>query len=110
MKIAACSLKRTQVTGFLMELKKHKKPLKEFDPLVWQATVNHARVERDCTITFVFRDGTEVKANIKNGVTRALLAGAAIAVEVAFALICFLRFYNYAAWISGFIRVRPSPP
>ena len=47
----------------------------------------------------------EGKANIKNGVTRALLAGAAIAVEVAFALICFLRFYNYAAWISGFIRV-----
>lgn len=54
--------------GFLEELKKHKKPLKEFDPLVWQATVNHARVERDCTITFVFRDGTEVKAKIKNGV------------------------------------------
>ena len=46
----------------------------------------------------------EGKANIKNGVSRALLAGAAIAVEVAFALISFLRFSNYAAWISGFIR------
>lgn len=31
-------------------------------------TVNHARVDNDCTITFVFRDGTEVKAKIKNGV------------------------------------------
>lgn len=68
MKIAACSLKRTQVTAFLAELKKHRRPLKQFDPLIWQATVNHARVERDCTITFVFRDGTEIKAKIKNGV------------------------------------------
>ena len=68
MKIAACSLKRTQVTAFLAELRKHDHPLTEFDPLVWQATVNHARVDSDCTITFVFRDGTEVKAKIKNGV------------------------------------------
>ena len=68
MKIAACSLKRTQVTAFLAELRKHDHPLSEFDPLVWQATVNHARVDNDCTITFVFRDGTEVKAKIKNGV------------------------------------------
>lgn len=68
MKIAACSLKRTQVTAFLAELRKHDHSLSEFDPLVWQATVNHARVDNDCTITFVFRDGTEVKAKIKNGV------------------------------------------
>ena len=68
MKIAACSLKRTQVTAFLAELRKHDHPLTEFDPLVWQATVNHARVDNDCTITFIFRDGTEVKAKIKNGV------------------------------------------
>lgn len=68
MKIAERSLKRTQVTAFLMELKKYDQPLKEFDPLVWQATINHARVDKDCTITFFFRDGTEVKAKIKNGV------------------------------------------
>ena len=68
MNIAACSLKRTQVTTFLAELQKHDHPLTEFDPLVWQAMVNHARVDNDCTITFIFRDGTEVKAKIKNGV------------------------------------------
>lgn len=68
MKIAACSLKRTQVTAFLMELKKHDHPLTEFDPLVWQATVNHARVDLNCNITFCFRDGSEVKTKIRNGV------------------------------------------
>lgn len=68
MKIASCSLKRTQVTTFLMELKKHEHPLSEFDPLVWQATVNHARVDHDCNITFCFRDGSEVKTKIRNGV------------------------------------------
>lgn len=68
MKIASCSLKRTQVTAFLMELKKHEHPLSEFDPLVWQATVNHARVDHDCNITFCFRDGSEVKTKIRNGV------------------------------------------
>ena len=68
MKIAACSLKRTQVMAFLMELKKHDHPLSEFDPLVWQATVNHARVDHNCNITFCFRDGSEVKAKIRNGV------------------------------------------
>lgn len=68
MKIASCSLKRTQVTAFLMELKKHEHPLSEFDPLAWQATVNHARVDHDCNITFCFRDGSEVKTKIRNGV------------------------------------------
>ncbi len=68
MKIASCSLKRTQITAFLMELKKHEHPLSEFDPLVWQATVNHARVDHDCNITFCFRDGSEVKTKIRNGV------------------------------------------
>lgn len=67
-KIADCKTKHTQVTGFLMELKKHDHPLKEFDPLVWQAVMNRARVDNDCTITFVFRDGTEVKTKITNGV------------------------------------------
>lgn len=68
MKIASCSLKRTQITAFLMELKKHEHPLSEFDPLVWQATVNHARVDHDSNITFCFRDGSEVKTKIRNGV------------------------------------------
>lgn len=68
MKIASCGLKRTQITAFLMELKKHDHPLSEFDPLVWQATVNHARVDHDCNIVFCFRDGSEVKTKIRNGV------------------------------------------
>ena len=38
------------------------------DPLVWQATLNHMRVNPDCTVTFVFRDGTEVSRPIENGV------------------------------------------
>ncbi len=68
MKIATCKIKRTQITGFLTELKKHDHPLTEFDPMVWQAMINRARVDNDCTITFIFRDGTEVKTKIKNGV------------------------------------------
>ncbi len=68
MRIAACTAKRTQVLSFLMELKKHDHPLTEFDPLVWQAVIHHAQVDSDCTITFVFRDGSEIKAPIKNGV------------------------------------------
>lgn len=68
MKIAACSAKRIQINGFLRELRKHEHPLRKFDPLVWQATVHHAQVNADCTITFVFRDGSEVTTAIKNGV------------------------------------------
>lgn len=68
MKIAACAAKRTQITGFLKELKKHEHPLSAFDPLVWQAVINYATVNRDCTITFIFRDGTERTVPIKNGV------------------------------------------
>lgn len=68
MKIAACSLKRTRVLGFLMELKKHDHPLKEFDPLVWQATVHHVQIDSDCTVTFFFRDGTKLKTKINPGV------------------------------------------
>lgn len=68
MKIAACSAKRVQITGFLNELMKHDAPLAKFDPLVWQAVINYATVNRDCTITFTFRDGTEKTVPIKNGV------------------------------------------
>lgn len=34
MKIAACRAKRTQVQGFLAELKKHRKPVEKFDPII----------------------------------------------------------------------------
>ena len=68
LKIAACASKRVQITGFLNELMKHDAPLAKFDPLVWQAVINYATVNRDCTITFTFRDGTEKTVPIKNGV------------------------------------------
>ncbi|MCK9350951.1 MAG: hypothetical protein M0P44_07015 [Clostridiales bacterium] len=63
LKIAAA--KRVQITGFLNELMKHDAPLTKFDPLVWQAVINFATVNRDCTITFTFRDGTEEKGTVK---------------------------------------------
>ena len=63
LKIAAA--KRVQITGFLNELMKHDAPLTKFDPLVWQAVINFATVNRDCTITFTFRDGTEEKETVK---------------------------------------------
>ena len=68
LKIAACASKRVQITGFLNELMKHDAPLAKFDPLVWQTVINFATVNRDCTITFTFRDGTEKTVPIKNGV------------------------------------------
>lgn len=68
LKIAACAAKRVQITGFLNELMKHDAPLAKFDPLVWQAVINYATVNRNCTITFTFRDGTEKTVPIKNGV------------------------------------------
>ena len=68
--ISKCAAKRVQVSSFLKELQKYDGPLKEFDPLIWQATLNHAVVLKNCTITFVFRDGTEVTRKIKNGVRK----------------------------------------
>ena len=66
--IALCAAKRVQVGAFLAELEKRKTPLAKFDPLVWQATLNYMKVNPDCTVTFVFRDGTEVSRPIEPGV------------------------------------------
>ena len=60
--------KRVLVNAFLEELKKHDGPLTAFDPLVFQATVNYVTVSRDCTVTFLFRDGTEATEIIQKGV------------------------------------------
>lgn len=68
MKIAACRSKRILVESFLEELEKHDTALPEFDQMVWQSCVNHAKVNKDCTITFVFRDGTEETTPITNAV------------------------------------------
>ena len=67
-KISLLAAKRLLVKAFLEELKKHDGPLKKFDPLVFQATINYVTVNRNCTVTFLFRDGTKVTEKIKNGV------------------------------------------
>ena len=41
--------------------------LVEFDPLVWQAAVHYMVINEDCTVKFVFRDGTELPWMIDPG-------------------------------------------
>ncbi|MDD3860355.1 MAG: hypothetical protein PHW83_09175, partial [Bacteroidales bacterium] len=67
-KIALCAAKKVQVRGFLQLLKKQKKTLVEFDPLVWQAAVHYMTIYEDCMVKFVFRDGTELPWVIDPGV------------------------------------------
>lgn len=67
-KIALCAAKKVQVRGFLQLLKKQKKALVEFAPLVWQAAVHYMVINEDCTVKFVFRDGTELPWVIDPGV------------------------------------------
>jgi site-specific DNA recombinase len=67
-KIALCAAKKVQVRGFLQLLKEQKKALVEFDPLVWQAAVHYMIIYEDCTVKFVFRDGTELPWVINPGV------------------------------------------
>ena len=67
-KISLLAAKRLLVNAFLAELAKHDGPLTAFDPLVFQATVNYVTVNEDCTVTFLFRDGTEATQIIEKGV------------------------------------------
>jgi hypothetical protein len=67
-KIAICAAKKVQVRGFLQLLKRQKKALAEFDPLVWQAAVHYMVINEDCTVKFMFRDGTELPWVIDPGV------------------------------------------
>ena len=67
-KIARCAAKKVQISGFLQLLKKQKKVLVEFDPLVWQAAIHYMVINEDCTVKFVFRDGTELPWVIDPGV------------------------------------------
>ena len=62
--ISLLAAKQVLVNAFLEELKKHD----AFDPLVFQATVNYVTVSKDCTVTFLFRDGTEATETIQKGV------------------------------------------
>ena len=62
--IAKLKAKRTIVRNFLTTLGKLDGPLTEFDPLIFQATIHHVTVFRDCTVKFTFRDGTEVDGTV----------------------------------------------
>ena len=66
--ISLMAAKRLLVNAFLEELEKHDGPLTAFDPLVFQATINYVTVNADCTVTFLFRDGTETTQTIQKGV------------------------------------------
>jgi len=66
--ISLLAAKRLLVNAFLSELAKFDGPLTVFDPLVFQATVNYVTVRKDCAVTFLFRDGTEVTETIQKGV------------------------------------------
>lgn len=66
--ISLRNAKRLLVNAFLDELSKHDGPLTTFDPQIFQATVNYVTVNPDCTMTFLFRDGTEITEIITNGV------------------------------------------
>ena len=68
--IGLLAAKRIQITAFLRELDKFDGLIKEFDPLVFQAMVNYIKVNSDCTVIFVFRDGTELLWPIQNGVRK----------------------------------------
>jgi len=67
-KIALCAAKKVQVRGFLQLLRKQKTALVDFDPLVWQAAVHYMVINEDCTVKFVFRDGTKLPWVIDPGV------------------------------------------
>ena len=67
-KISLLAAKRLLVNAFLEELAKHDGPLTAFDPFVFQATVNYVTINADCTVTFLFRDGTETTQTIEKGV------------------------------------------
>lgn len=67
-KIFLLAAKRLLVNALLAELAKHDGPLTAFDPLVFQKTVNYVTVNEDCTVTFLFRDGTEATQIIEKGV------------------------------------------
>ena len=67
-KIAMCAAKKVQVRGFLQLLQNQKTALVEFAPLVWQAAIQCMIIYEDCTVKFVFRDGTELPWRIESGV------------------------------------------
>jgi len=63
-----CAAKKSQVKSFLKILKKQKAPLTQFEPLLWQAAVNHMIIYHDMTVKIILRDGSELPWTIERGV------------------------------------------
>lgn len=58
--IAARTSKANAIGGFMFELAESDEPLFQFDAHLWVATIEKAVVQRDGTITFVFKSGTVI--------------------------------------------------
>jgi hypothetical protein len=54
------SARKERIRIFLDELRQADGLVTDFDEGLWSATVEYARVSADKTLTFVFRDGTEI--------------------------------------------------
>ena len=67
-KIAALSSKRVRAEQYLKALTGRNGPMTEFEPLAWQAVVDHATIGTDGKITFFLRDGSKAAETVKSGV------------------------------------------
>ena len=67
-KISALNSKRIQAKRYFRTCSGMVGPMVEFDPLAWQAMVDHASMYHDGTITFFLRDGTEKREYVRSGV------------------------------------------
>ena len=67
-KISALNSKRIQAKRYFRTCSGMVGPMVEFDPMAWQAMVDHASMYHDGTITFFLRDGTEKREYVRSGV------------------------------------------
>ena len=65
---SALNSKRIQAKRYFRTCSGMVGPMVEFDPLAWQAMVDHASMYHDGTITFFLRDGTEKREYVRSGV------------------------------------------
>ena len=61
-KIPEQSARKEKIRRFLDELRQMKNLITEFDENLWNATIELVTVQKDKTLTFTFRDGTEISA------------------------------------------------
>lgn len=53
-------MRKEQIRNYLNELQQSGDILTEFDEEIWQATVEQISLHPDKSMTFLFRDGTEI--------------------------------------------------